>query len=665
MSHSQQHDDLIRLLSANTQWAADVKEAEPGFFEQSAEGQAPHTLWIGCADSRVPETVITGARPGDIFVHRNIANQFPLDDTSALAVLKYAVDFLGVQHVVIVGHSECGGAAACFAATQSPSFTEDGPVVTIPSLSPDDALNQWLEPLTRLAGSLHLSTTPKAEALPIVVEENVRRQVENLCKTATLQNAWASTDAKKRNVWVHGWVYDLASGRLRDLKAPPSSSSMSSAMAESLADRVLVQIASYNTNLQAERGLPQDLVDWLSPTLQVSNFLYRERRAPDIVAVGFQELLPLHLGLCGFSEPVIEDRNALILSQIEAHNPNKVQYTLVAKVVNVGVALLVYARDDGIGRTVCDVQTSWTGTGPVYMGNKGAVGVRFRVPSADGGIGETYTFVNAHLCAHQGRLSRRIADYKHIVETLLFAPVSLESKEPSTIYATSHLFVLGDLNFRIDVPPLHPLAFHKNMDYTKAMADEKTRELLKEFDQLLVERRKGTVLQGLHEGAFWKFPCTYKYRLGEVEKYSLKRTPSWTDRVLYATHTDSPDTLDKTNITNVLYTSILGYTTSDHKPIVCILLLPPPTRPTPAPLGIPPRPPMLRLPSNYSPVPDPHAKLKRYLGRTLDRVVGICWYVLVLLGAGSGAVGLFNCIVGLSVWTWWRSRDTGRPPITV
>ncbi|KAG5647294.1 hypothetical protein DXG03_000831 [Asterophora parasitica] len=451
-------------------------------------------------------------------------------------------------------------------------------------------------------------------------------------------------------------------------------------------DRLLVQIASYNTNLQGVQGLPQDLVDWLSPTFQVSSFLSRERRAPDVVAVGFQELLPLHLGLSGFSQHVLEDRDKLILSQIEANAPNKERYSLIAKVVNAGVALLVYGRDDTLARTICDVQTQWTGSGPLYMGNKGAVGVRFRVPSADGGIGETFTFVCAHLAAHKEYLARRIADYKHVVDTLLFPPVALgpaESRAPSNIYATSHLFLLGDLNFRLDIPPLHPLALRSNgVDFARALEDEKTREQLKEFDQLLVERRKGTVCQGLKEGEFWKFKCSYKYLLGEVDKYSPKRVPSWTDRVLYATHTDNPDTLDKSNITNVLYTSIPSYTTSDHKPIICMLLLPPPsplppsataaTSPSISPTTtappttssssltpLPPRPPILRLPSHYTPTPDSHAALKRYIGRAFDRVIGICWYVIVLLGAGSGAVGVFNFLIGVGAWTWWRSRDGG------
>ena len=97
--------------------------------------------------------------------------------------------------------------------------------------------------------------------------------------------------------------------------------------------------------------------------------------------------------VAGLSKSVIENRNALILSQIEAHAPNKEKYSLIAKVVNVGVALLVYGRDDGVARHVCDVQTQWTGCGPAYLGNKGAVGVRFRVAGKDGGVGEVYTCV--------------------------------------------------------------------------------------------------------------------------------------------------------------------------------------------------------------------------------------------------------------------------------
>jgi hypothetical protein len=205
-----------------------------------------------------------------------------------------------------------------------------------------------------------------------------------------------------------------------------------------------------------------------------------------------------------------------------------------------------------------------------------------------------------------------------------------------------------------------------------------------------VEHRKGTVFLGLREGQFWKFKCSYKYLHGEVDKYryvlqsfppsiirqthpksSTRRTPSWTDRVLYVTHTDSPDALDISNITNLLYTSIPSYTTSDHvrtfcignsvadmylqKPIVCILLLPPSSPSGPASST----PPTIRLPKSYSPTPDPRATLKRCAGRTLDRIIGICWWLLILLGAGSGVVGVFNFCLGIGAWSWWRSRDSG------
>ncbi|TFK42443.1 Endonuclease/exonuclease/phosphatase [Crucibulum laeve] len=435
-------------------------------------------------------------------------------------------------------------------------------------------------------------------------------------------------------------------------------------MAETLlqdvkSDRLLVQIASYNTNLQGVLGLPQDLVDWLAPTLQVANFLSRERRAPDIVAVGFQELLPLHLGLSGFSKSVINDRNALILSQIEQHAPNKERYSLIAKVVNVGVALLVYGRDDGVARRVVDVETQWTGCGPAYLGNKGAVGVRFRIPGPEGSIGESYTFVNCHLTAHDHKLAQRLADYRHIVKTLLFDPISPTSKTPSTIYDTSNLFLLGDLNFRLDIPKTHPLALLRKLpEFSEAIASESTRAELKEFDQLTIEKRKRNIFIGLREGDFWKFKCSYKYKLGKVDEYSLKRAPAWTDRVLYTTHSDSPDSPQSSHITNLLYTSIPSYTTSDHKPVVSILLLPPPKQTTPSE-----KLPVLHLPDDYTPTPDPTANIKRYTGRILDRTIGIFWWLFTLLGAGSGLLGLFNLFVGYGAWAWWRTKPSHTPDV--
>ncbi|TFK76343.1 carbonic anhydrase [Pluteus cervinus] len=207
------HSHLNRLLSANAQWANDVRQSEPTFFKDSAKGQAPHTLWIGCADSRVPESVITGSRPGDLFVHRNIANQFHPEDDSVLAVLKYAVDHLGVEHVVIVGHTFCGGAAACLAAAQSGNTT-----VTLEHLPPTDPLNRWLAPLTQLTSTLGVTSASNDEALALVVDENVKMQVDRLSKTPTITNAWVNKNSKGKDVFIHGWVYDLASGKIRDLE---------------------------------------------------------------------------------------------------------------------------------------------------------------------------------------------------------------------------------------------------------------------------------------------------------------------------------------------------------------------------------------------------------------------------------------------------------------
>ncbi|KAI0925969.1 hypothetical protein AcV5_008552 [Taiwanofungus camphoratus] len=190
------HDPVLaRLLANNAQWAADVDKAEPAFFAESAKGQSPKVLWIGCADSRVPESVITAVRPGDIFVHRNVANQFHPADDNILAVLGYAIDHVGVTHVIVVGHTQCGGAAACHAAASAPE----------PTLDPNTPLARWLAPLTALA-----KTGLTVEEL---VEENVRVQVANVAQTNTMQGAWA----RGKDVWVHGWLYEIPHGRLRDL----------------------------------------------------------------------------------------------------------------------------------------------------------------------------------------------------------------------------------------------------------------------------------------------------------------------------------------------------------------------------------------------------------------------------------------------------------------
>ncbi|KAF5376390.1 hypothetical protein D9757_008652 [Collybiopsis confluens] len=136
------HPHMIEMLERNEEWAQGVEDKDPDFFPNSARGQNPHTLWIGCADSRVPESVITAAMPGDIFVNRNIGNQVHLDDNNMLAVLTFAIEHLNVNHVVVCGHSNCGAAAASLEASSSvvPGKTP----ITIPTDAPDAPLNVWL-----------------------------------------------------------------------------------------------------------------------------------------------------------------------------------------------------------------------------------------------------------------------------------------------------------------------------------------------------------------------------------------------------------------------------------------------------------------------------------------------------------------------------------------
>jgi len=189
----------------------------------------------------------------------------------------------------------------------------------------------------------------------------------------------------------------------------------------------------------------------------------------------------------------------------------------------------------------------------------------------------------------------------------------------------------------------------------ESLSTEPGRESLKEYDQLYVERKKGTIFLGLREGQFWNFKCSYKYNLGEVDSYSSKRVPSWTDRIMYTTYSDNPGTPEVSNITNVLYTTIPSYTTSDHKPIVSLLLLPSSNLPTTPDI------PLLNLSSTSLLKPDRYATLKRYTGRSLDRIIGYIWWMLTLIGAGSTFVGLGNFIIGICMLTFWRSRPNSAP----
>ncbi len=190
---------IQQILENNKQWVADKNAKDPEFFQRLANGQTPRYLFIGCSDSRVPASGITGTGPGEMFVHRNIANMVVHTDMNLLSVLQYAVEVLGVQDILVVGHYGCGGVAA--AANNKQYGLIDNWLVNI-------------RDVVRLHETELLRIQDEKQRLRRLVELNVIEQVHNLAKTNIIQNAMR-TDKPPR---LHGLVYDIADGVLKDLK---------------------------------------------------------------------------------------------------------------------------------------------------------------------------------------------------------------------------------------------------------------------------------------------------------------------------------------------------------------------------------------------------------------------------------------------------------------
>ena len=186
------------LLDNNANWANDIQQDDPSFFERLAAQQNPRYLWIGCSDSRVPANVITGLAPGEVFVHRNISNRVENSDRNILAVIQYAVLTLKVEHIIVCGHHHCGGVkAALTRSTQGP-------------------ISDWVSPIRMLAhdhqcDQEHFSS--EEEWVNEVCELNVASQVATLLENQYLIEAAAIG----HKVGVHGWVYSLENGRIKDL----------------------------------------------------------------------------------------------------------------------------------------------------------------------------------------------------------------------------------------------------------------------------------------------------------------------------------------------------------------------------------------------------------------------------------------------------------------
>jgi carbonic anhydrase len=190
---------LRDLLDRNRTWAEGVETERPGFFTSLLGQQAPQYLWIGCADSRVPANEILGLLPGDVFVHRNVANVVVHSDLNALSVMQYAIDQLHVRHIMVVGHYGCGGVTAALRGLR----------IGIA----DNWLRHVQDVRNKHRGWLDTLATD-ADRLAALCELNVLEQSLNVCETTVVQDAWA----RGQSVVVHGWVYGLHNGLLEDLE---------------------------------------------------------------------------------------------------------------------------------------------------------------------------------------------------------------------------------------------------------------------------------------------------------------------------------------------------------------------------------------------------------------------------------------------------------------
>ncbi|WP_413735203.1 carbonate dehydratase [Sodalis sp. RH21] len=195
--------DITSLMSNNQTWSKHLKEEDPGFFERLALAQKPRFLWIGCSDSRVPAEKLTGLEPGELFVHRNVANLVIHTDLNCLSVVQYAVDVLEVEHIIICGHYGCGGVQAAI----------DNPELGL--------IDNWLLHIrdlwykhSSLLGELH-----PEERINTLCEINVIEQVYNLGHSTIMRSAWK----RGQKVTLHGWVYSIHDGLLRNLDVSATS----------------------------------------------------------------------------------------------------------------------------------------------------------------------------------------------------------------------------------------------------------------------------------------------------------------------------------------------------------------------------------------------------------------------------------------------------------
>lgn len=197
-----QHNNYLDLLKNNRLWAEEKLKSDPGYFSELSQPQRPKFLVIGCSDSRVPLTSITESEPGEMFVHRNIANQVNLTDINLLSIIEYAVELLNIEHIIVVGHYKCGGVKAA-----------------VEGLDTEDIVENWVSQISDLY-HFHKKELDalgdKSKIYDRLSEMNVIIQLKNMLRTPIIQRAFRN----RRKLSFHGWIFDMSSGLINDLSLP-------------------------------------------------------------------------------------------------------------------------------------------------------------------------------------------------------------------------------------------------------------------------------------------------------------------------------------------------------------------------------------------------------------------------------------------------------------
>jgi carbonic anhydrase len=199
-----QHNDYQDLLKNNELWAADKLNTDPGYFSELSKPQKPKFLFIGCSDSRIPLDLVTGSEPGELFVHRNIANQVNFTDLNLLSIIEYAIEILNIDDIIVMGHYRCGGVKAA-----------------VEGLNTEDIVENWVSQISDLY-HFHRkeleALEDKSQVYDRLSEMNVIAQLKNLIRTPIIQRAFRNN--KKLN--FHGWIFDINTGLIKDLELPLS-----------------------------------------------------------------------------------------------------------------------------------------------------------------------------------------------------------------------------------------------------------------------------------------------------------------------------------------------------------------------------------------------------------------------------------------------------------